>query len=207
MEVRVEAVKHQCIVGQIKWVCKLNGLWSNWGLVEKNSNCKLQSSDLTFSFFSLPWQLGRTASNVRSSYRPKRWETCVIITTQITVSSNFLFFSPCKITDWVHAHRSVIKYKLSRFRSNYLWRQKSPRGNPKGSPGAFRDLCRAIQEDAVRRSVRKSQARTRFSPSDTSIICISAGTQVKCQRITPLRVHTLTSKEQTNNIFSKIAAL
>jgi len=45
----------------------------------------------------------------------------------------------------VHAHFSVIKDKLSRFRSNYLWRQRSRRGNPKMSPGAVRDLGSAIQ--------------------------------------------------------------
>lgn len=159
----------------------------------KNSNCKLQSSDLTFSFFSLPWQLGSTASNVRSSYRPKWWEMCVIITMQITVSFNFLVFFPNQITDWVHAHLSVIKYKLSRFRSNYLWRQKSPRGNPKMSPRVFRDLCSAIQEDVVWRSEHKSQARTWLSPSDTLIICVSARVQVKFQWVTPSRAHTLTS--------------
>jgi len=84
----------------------------------KNSNCKLQSSDPTFSFFSLPWQLGRTASNVRSSYRPKRWETCVIITMQITLSFNFLSYHLPQITDGERAHLSAIQYELPGFRSN-----------------------------------------------------------------------------------------
>lgn len=49
------------------------------------------------------------------------------------------------------------------------------------SPGAFRDLCSAIQEEVVRRSERKSRARTRLSPFDTLIIYVSARVQVKCQ--------------------------
>ena len=87
---------------------------------------------------------------------------------------------------WVHAHLSGIKYKLSRFRSNYLWRQKSPRRNPKMSPGAFGDLCSAIQEDVAWRSEHKSRARTWFSSFDTLIIYISARVQVKCQWVTAL---------------------
>lgn len=84
----------------------------------KNSNCKLQSSNLTFSFFSLPWQLGRTASNVRSSYRPKRWEMSVIIAMQITESFNFLSYYLPQITDGERGHLSAIQYELSRFRNN-----------------------------------------------------------------------------------------
>lgn len=142
----------------------------------KNSNCKLQSSDLTGSFFLLPWQLGRTASNVRSSYRPKRRETCVIITTQITVSLAFFPRSNYRLS----AHTfSVIKYKLSRFRSNYLGRRKSLRGNPKVL-GACRDLCSAVREDVAQRAERKL-SQDPILPVYTLITYISVRVRVKCQ--------------------------
>lgn len=134
----MEAVEHQGTVGQIKWGCKLNR--SNWGRGVKNSNCKLQSSDLTvFLFFSLPWQLGRTASNGRNPYRPKGREMGVSIAMQITGSfSCWGFFSPNQGAAWVQVHCQWLNI-------NCL------------GPEAIVCECRILQEEAPKCHVGQSE--------------------------------------------------